>query len=224
LKHTRFTAPIAGIAGIAAALCLSGCVTNGSKHGTVQPASQPAGSTPVVGASPTSRPIVAARPVVVEQVVPEPNDIYISAATNADIVFVGGNTYIWATGPDNRRHRHFYGHGDRRGEVFRRRENLRSVRALRPEHPTASHAAHEYGYRREDHSRLEHSHASEVPGRHPLKNHLALNNQSHHATQQGQQRPIRNQTFRDASSGHSGLRHRPEPNMSATKAEVPPRS
>jgi hypothetical protein len=83
---------------------------------------------------------------MVEQVVPEPNDAYISVAAKSDIVFVGGDTYIWVTGSDGRRHRHFYGHGDRRLEVVRRRENLRSVAAPHRGHPATHATAYPSGH------------------------------------------------------------------------------
>lgn len=90
--------------------------------------------------------------------------MYISAAANADIVFVNGSTYIWAIGPDGQRHRHFYGHGDRRHEVFARRDNLRSVNAHRSGHPPANHAAyasHDAQHHREEAHRHDLAHRSE---------------------------------------------------------------
>ncbi|MGA9916677.1 MAG: hypothetical protein WBR17_29480, partial [Paraburkholderia sp.] len=85
------------IAGITTALCLTGCVTSGQKQVSAQPNPQPARAIPTVNTSPASRPLVVARPVVVEQVVPEPNNVYISGAANGDVVFVGDSTYIWVT-------------------------------------------------------------------------------------------------------------------------------
>jgi hypothetical protein len=68
---------------------------------------------------------VVAQPVYV----PQPYDAYVSVALDRDVVFVGGSTYIWITGPDGHRHRHYYGRGDLRGEVLHRRAELRVVMA-----------------------------------------------------------------------------------------------
>jgi hypothetical protein len=62
--------------------------------------------------------------VVDEVYQPMPNDIYISTVVDHDVVFIGGNTYIWVVGPDGARHRQFYTHGDHREDVFRRRDEL----------------------------------------------------------------------------------------------------
>jgi hypothetical protein len=173
---------------------------------------------------------------VVETVVPEPNDIYISAAANSDIVFVGGNTYIWAMGPDGHRHRHFYGHGDRRVEVFRRRENLRSVAGPRAAHashplhqvpPPARYAAHDHGHghHADDAHRAHQLRVASASGHaHPAQQRLASNNQVHQTVAHGKPAPAQSQTLRAASTGNAGVHHRPEPNISATKTDTPSRS
>jgi hypothetical protein len=114
------------VASAACALGLAGCVTT-PPRATTQPApvAAPAPRAVVVAASPA--PVAVVRPAVQEQIVAGPNDVYISAALDTDIVFEGGSTFIWFVGPDGHRHRHFYGHGDHRQEIFRRRDNLRSV-------------------------------------------------------------------------------------------------
>lgn len=178
----------------------------------------------VVGPSPASRQLVIARPVVVEQVVPEPNDVYISAAANSDVVFVGGSTYIWVTGPDGQRHRHFFGRGDRRREVFRRRENLRSVTTQRPAQPPTRYAGYEYGHQRQGMHQLQPTHTANTHGHdYPPQRHLPFNDQAHHPDQYRQSASRQNQSLREASANHSQLR-RPEPDIPATKAETPRKS
>ena len=173
MKHTRLATSIAGIT---TAFCLSGCVTSVQRPVAVQPGPPPARVALVVGNPPAARPPVAARPVVVEQVVPEPNDLYISIAANSDIVFVGGSTYIWVTGPDGRRHRHFYGHGDRRLEVYRRRENLRSVAAPRAGHPATRSTTYQAGHPRNDAHRPQPLRVKAMPPHdHPSQPHMVSN-------------------------------------------------
>lgn len=70
-------------------------------------------------------PMVVAEPGYVAA----PSDVYISSAVDTDVVFIGGYTYVWYVGPDGLRHRHLYGRGDHRAEVFHRREELRVVMA-----------------------------------------------------------------------------------------------
>ncbi|HEY1996683.1 hypothetical protein [Paraburkholderia sp.] len=173
-----------------------------------------------------ARPAVATRPVVVERVLPDPNDVYISGAANSDVVFVAGSTYIWVTGQDGRRYRHFYGHGDRRREVFRRRDNLRSVGAPRPGHPTTRYAVREHGPQRENSGRVQllHTRATLAHGHPEQKHPLALNNPSRHAVQPGHQAPTQNPGIHTASAGKASLHTQPEPRISAAKAEASPRS
>jgi hypothetical protein len=204
-----------------------------------QPRSQPVAlATPAAPATPPrSGPPVAARPVVVETVVPEPNDIYISVAANSDIVFVGGNTYIWAVGPDGQRHRHFYGHGDRRQEVFRRRENLRSVAGPRsghppghplghpPAHPPVHYAALDHGHHADDAHRAHQLPVKSANGHGPIpQHHLMANNQAHQTVAHGKGVPAQNQAFRAASTGNSTMHRKPEPRISAMKSDAPSRS
>lgn len=222
LTHTKWATSIAGIT---TAFCLSGCVTTSPRPVAVQPAPQPARGSVVVSNPPASRPPVAVRPVVVEQVLPEPNDVYISAAANSDVVFVGGDTYIWVTGPDGRRQRHFYAHGDRRLEVFHRRANLRSVAPPRPGHPAMRDARHEYAHHTDDAHRPQQVRVKGTTGQgHPPQHPMALDNQTHHSAQHGQHAPKQNPIVRAASTENSASRHRPEANSSATKNEAPPRT
>jgi hypothetical protein len=107
------------LSALATMLLLSGCVSDNHV------AANPPVRAKVVVAAPPPPPVVVAEPVYV----PEPHDAYISVALDSDIVFAGGNTYIWYVGHDGRRYRHFYGHGDLRAEVLHRRMNLRAVMA-----------------------------------------------------------------------------------------------
>lgn len=217
LKHTKLATSIAGIT---SALVLSGCVTGGQRQATAQPATQSARTTAVVTAPPAPRRSSVVRPVVSEEVVLEQGDVYISGASNADVVFVGGSTYIWVTQSDGQRHRHFYGHGDKRQEVFRRRDNLRSVTAHFPAHRSTRHEDGEHRrHHREDAGSTQQLHA-ESTHRYvqPPQHHLPVNNQAHQSAQQDQRRPKQSRTVHEASVGNSGLRHRPATNISATKA------
>jgi hypothetical protein len=72
---------------------------------------------------------VYVEPAPVVEYVPSPFDVYITAAPPADIVFIGGATYIWGVDAYGHRERHFYGNGDRRAELFRRQEELHRVAA-----------------------------------------------------------------------------------------------
>jgi hypothetical protein len=83
-------------------------------------------------------------PVVVEEAYqPMPNDIYVSAVADQDVVFIGGETYIWVVGPDGIRRRRFYAHGDHRADVFHRRDELHRVMVNHaghlPDHAIAAH-------------------------------------------------------------------------------------
>ena len=108
------------IGALAATLTLSGCIND------TRVAAGPVRANAVVAAPPPPPPaVVVAEPVYV----PEPHDAYISVALDTDVVFVGGDTYIWYVGHDGHRYRHLYGHGDLRHEVFHRRAQLRLVMA-----------------------------------------------------------------------------------------------
>lgn len=208
LKDTRL---VASMAGVTTALCLFGCVTTGQTHVNVRSTTPPQRAAAVVTVPSAPHTVVAVRPVFVEEVVPETNDMYISAAANADVVFVDGSTYIWAKGPDGQRHRHFYGHGDRRHEVFARRENLRSVIVHRPGRPPANYASHDSGRHREDtrHRQLARSAQTHGPGHQP-RDRLTANNPQHRIDPHHQPGSKQSQSLREASVGHNGLRHRPE--------------
>lgn len=222
MKYTRLAASITGIA---TALYLSGCATRAETRVAVRPVSYPQQAVAVVPGPPAPRPTVAARPVIIENVVPEANDIYISAAANGDVVFVGGSTYIWARGPDGQRHRHFYGHGDRREEVFRRRENLRSVVSRRSGHPPAKHVEHGPRHSPEDIRHAQQLHARSTPDQAHLPRHrLAADNQSRHTGSHYQSGSNQNLSPREATAGPKGLEHRAEPRVYSAKAELPPKS
>ncbi|MBN3856943.1 hypothetical protein G3N59_26545 [Paraburkholderia sp. Ac-20340] len=68
-------------------------------------------------------------PEPVEVYEPMPYDANVAVVADRDVVFVGGTTYIWVTGPDGIRHRQFYAHGDHRADVFHRRDELHNVMA-----------------------------------------------------------------------------------------------
>jgi hypothetical protein len=115
---------------LANALLLAGCIT--SAH----VATGPARATAVVAAPPPPPPVVVAQPVYV----PQPYDAYVSVALDRDVVYAGGSTYIWVTGPDGHRQRRLYGRGDLRGEVLHRRSELRVVMAHNEGHLPMQHA------------------------------------------------------------------------------------
>lgn len=84
-------------------------------------------------------------PVVVEEFYqPMPADVYVSTVVDRDVVFIGGDTYIWVVGPDGLRHRHFYAHGDHRQDVFHRRDELHRVMANHDGH-LPDHAINAHG-------------------------------------------------------------------------------
>lgn len=229
MNNTRWAVSVAAMAVM---FCVCGCVTSQQRPVAAQAKPQPVRATVVVATPPAAasrpRPTVAPRPVMVEQVLPEPNDVYISAAANSDIVFVGGSTYIWVTGPDGLRHRHFYGHGDRRAEIYHRRENLRSVGAPRPLHPAPRYVAHTNGHAPVGAHRLRTLQAkggaehAQTPQR-----KLASNNPPHQAHQPGQQSQHaarQNPGVRTVSTGNAGVHHRPAPTLPATKSDAPART
>jgi hypothetical protein len=107
------------LASAACASFLAGCVTSGQG----QLVSAPNRATQVT--------VTAYQPL--------PTDVYVANVVDRDVVFVGGDTYIWVVGRDGVRHRQFYAHGDHRTEVFHRREELHRVMASHgghlPEYP-----------------------------------------------------------------------------------------
>jgi hypothetical protein len=72
---------------------------------------------------------VYVEPAPVVAYVPGPFDVFVTAAAPADIVFIGGATYIWSVDAYGHRERHLYGYGDRRAELFHRQEELHRVAA-----------------------------------------------------------------------------------------------
>ncbi|WP_322068395.1 hypothetical protein [Paraburkholderia bannensis] len=126
--ETGAFAALAAVVPLSFALMLSGCVTH------TQVVAAPA--RPVIVAAPPPAPVVVGAPAYV----PEPHDAYVSVALDRDVVVIGGMTYIWFVGPDGQRHRHYYGRGDLRGEVFHRRAELRNVMAHHEGHLPMQHA------------------------------------------------------------------------------------
>jgi hypothetical protein len=127
------------LASVACATVLAGCATNDQGQLVVDP-----NKVNAVLAAAVSPPPPPPPPVVVEETYqPMPNDIYISTVVDQDVVFIGGNTYIWVVGPDGVRHRHFYAHGDHRKDVFHRRDQLHKVMTNHgghlPDHAIAAH-------------------------------------------------------------------------------------
>jgi hypothetical protein len=111
------------LASAACASFLAGCATNPQGQLVIDPDKV----NEVIVSALTPPPPV---PVVVEPVYqPLPTDVYVANVVDRDVVIVGGDTYIWAVGPDGVRHRQFYAHGDHRAEVFHRREELHHVMA-----------------------------------------------------------------------------------------------
>ncbi|WP_310634236.1 hypothetical protein [Paraburkholderia sp.] len=121
-------------AAVAAFTLLAGCVTNPQGQLVVDP-NVDAVIQSVLAPPPP--------PVVVEETyAPMPYDATIAVVSDSDVVFVGGSTYIWITGPDGRRHRQLYAHGDHRADVFHRRDELHTVMAHHeghlPDHATGN--------------------------------------------------------------------------------------
>jgi len=129
-------------AALAAFAALAGCVTSEQQISAAPTRPRPQPAVVAVQPPPPPPPAVIVRtpapppPVYVSA----PSDVYIAGVVDRDVVFVGGSTYLWVVGPDGQRHRHFYARGDRRAEVFRRREHLRAEMAHRGGHPPV-HAA-----------------------------------------------------------------------------------
>jgi hypothetical protein len=126
------------LAGIACVATLAGCATNDQGNLVVDPNKVNA----IIAGALTPPP--PPPPVIVEEAyVPGPNDVYIAAVEERDVVIVGGDTFIWYVGPDGHRHRRFYAHGDHRHDVFARRDELHRVMANHeghlPDHAIAGH-------------------------------------------------------------------------------------
>lgn len=102
-----------------ASIALTGCVTDPQGNLVLAPN---------VGATISAVLTPAPQPEV-EVYEPMPYDANVAVVADRDVVFVGGTTYIWVTGPDGIRHRQFYAHGDHRADVFHRRDELHNVMA-----------------------------------------------------------------------------------------------
>ena len=148
MYHQRDTRPLSGIIlALSTVALLAGCAggqTSVAVHAPGVRAVVAAPSPPVVVAVPP--------PVYVQTYVPGPYDPYIAVAVDTDVVLVGGDTYIWVVGPGGRRERHFFGHGDLRQEVFRRREALRVVMHQHGGHlPSRAEIARDHAVRADPH-------------------------------------------------------------------------
>ncbi|MDE1180456.1 hypothetical protein [Paraburkholderia sp.] len=143
---------------------LAGCATNDQGLLVVDPNKVTAVVAAVLAPPP---------PVIVETAYqPVPTDVYVAGIADRDVVFIGGDTFIWVVGPNGQRHRQFYAHGDHRSDVFHRRDQLHSVMAEHgghlPEHAIAAHDAGghaggaEHGGMNGDH----HAMAGNAPGAH----------------------------------------------------------
>lgn len=96
---------------------------------------------PPVIIAPAPQPVYVQQAPAVEYV-PAPLDVYITNAAPADVVFVGGNTYVWGVDEYGHRVRHLYGRGDHREDVLRRHEELHRVSERNGGHLPAHGEAH----------------------------------------------------------------------------------
>jgi hypothetical protein len=116
------------LASAACATFLAGCATNEQGQLVIDPNKV----NEVIATALTPPPPA---PVIVEPAYePLPTDVYVANVVDRDVVIVGGDTYIWAVGPDGIRHRQFYAHGDHRADVLHRREELHRVMASHDGH------------------------------------------------------------------------------------------
>jgi len=88
--------------------------------------------------------VVIAPPPVVEYS-PAPFDVYITNAQPTDVIYLHGDTFIWAVDGNGRRYQRFYAHGDRRAEVLSRRDELQRVSARNGGHLPNREAEHRQG-------------------------------------------------------------------------------
>ena len=203
------------LAAFAAFAALSGCVTSEQQISAAptRPRPQPA----VVAVQPPPPAVVVrtpAPPPAPPVYVSAPSDVYIAGVVDRDVVFVGGSTYLWVVGPDGKRHRHFYARGDRRAEVFRRRENLRAemahrggrppVHAMVPprrdEHRPPAHGGRS-SYARDAH-RPEHHDG--VPARHAERSARVAEQRGHVSAPHDQRHPPRVNEAQQSLRGHAG--------------------
>ena len=66
---------------------------------------------------------------------PDVYDPYVYNAAPADVIYLNGDTYIWAVDGYGRRYRRFYRHGDYRREVYHRQEMLHREGVRNGGHP-----------------------------------------------------------------------------------------
>ena len=116
-------------------VAVAGCATNEQGQTVVDGAKVNAVVAQIFAPQPI---VVVAQPVqavavvqpnglVEETYVVMPQDTYLVNATEADLVFVSGNTYIWTVDERGHRYRRFYAHGNHRDELLHRREELHHV-------------------------------------------------------------------------------------------------
>jgi len=79
------------------------------------------------GGAATHYPVTRALPVV--GYVPNPYDAYLVNISPTDLMFMGGNTYIWVTDASGNRTQQFYGAGDHRQELMNRSGELQRAAA-----------------------------------------------------------------------------------------------
>jgi len=138
MKRSRLAMPF-GSAFLAAALGFAAAQAGAQVY--VQP-------TVVIGVPGVA---IVAPPVV--EYSPAPFDVYITNAQPADVIYLHGDTFIWAVDGNGRRYQRFYAHGDRRAEVLGRRDELQRVRARNGGHLPNREAEHRQGDSDRDHDR-----------------------------------------------------------------------
>jgi Zn-finger nucleic acid-binding protein len=95
--------------------------------------------------------VIAPQPYVAYA--PNPADVYIANVGPADVVYLNGDTFVWSIDGNGRRYRQFYAHGDRRGEVFGRRDELHRVMARNGGHLPGHEEPHREAEREHDQHR-----------------------------------------------------------------------
>jgi hypothetical protein len=85
--------------------------------------------------------VIAPQPMV--EYAPNPFDVYITGVGPSDVVYLNGDTFIWAVDGNGRRYQRFYAHGDRRSEVMNRHAELQRVMARNGGRLPAHQEAHQ---------------------------------------------------------------------------------
>jgi hypothetical protein len=196
-------------AALAAFAALAGCVTSEQQISAAPARPRPA--VVAVQAPPPPPAVVVHAPAPQPVYVSAPSDVYIAGVVDRDVVFVGGSTYLWVVGADGKRHRHFYARGDRRAEVFRRREHLRVEMAHRHGHPPV----HAMAAPRHDEHRP-HPHGERVA--HPSDRHDGPRMQAGHRPPPGPARVAEHREHRGHEPGARDHGHAPR----VDEAQQPP--